>query len=141
MKPLTKLIILEAISDHKSQELFGMIANDNEPDLLVSSKMSRKEYYTRISKLLKADLIKRFHKRYVLTTFGEVIYETQLRLAVAVNNRWKLKALDSLYVNDTISVSERSRTMDKIINDTGRIEITRNIGVQIKNRSIVIQAS
>lgn len=118
-----------------------MIANDNEPDLLVSSKMSRKEYYTRISKLLKADLIKRFHKRYVLTTFGEVIYETQLRLAVAVNNRWKLKALDSLYVNDTISVSERSRTMDKIINDTGRIEITRNIGVQIKNRSIVIQAS
>jgi prephenate dehydratase len=32
-----------------------------------------------------------------LTTFGEVVYQIRLRLAVAVDDRWKLKALDTIY--------------------------------------------
>ena len=66
--------------------------------------MTRKEYYLRLARLVKLDLIKRVEGRYILTTFGEVVYQVQLRLAVAVNNRWKLIAFDTLYSDDTIPI-------------------------------------
>jgi hypothetical protein len=53
-------------------------------------------------------------------------YQVQLRLAVAVNNRWKLKAFDTLYSSEGIPVSERSKVMNQIINDSGSNEITLN---------------
>ena len=87
------------------------------------SKMTRKQYYLRVSRLTNLGLIKRVEGRYALTTFGSVVYETQLRLAVAVNNRWKLKAFDALILMNTIPVSERSQVMNQIINDTGNNEI------------------
>ena len=86
--------------------------------------MTRKEYYLRIAKLVKLDLIKKVDGRYILTIFGKVVYEVQLRLAVAVNNRWKLKAFDTLYSCETIPVNQRSNIMSQIINDSGRNEIT-----------------
>ena len=85
--------------------------------------MTRKEYYLRLTRLVNLDLIKRVEGRYILTTFGKVIYQVQIRLAVAVNNRWKLKAFDNLYSDNTIPVSERSQVMNQIINDTGNNEI------------------
>ena len=114
--------ILEAISDQRSQELLNIIAGEN--DLVAgSSCMTRKQYYLRLARFAKLDLIKRVEGRYILTTFGKVIYEVQLRIAVAVSNRWKLKAFDALYSDDTIPVSERSEVMSQIINDSRSNEI------------------
>jgi predicted transcriptional regulator len=44
-----------------------------------------------MSKLMKAGLIKRKKWKYTLTTFGNVIYNTQMKIENAVNNYWKLK--------------------------------------------------
>ena len=53
-----------------------------------------------MSGLVKARLVKRQRGRYLLTAFGKVIYSAQMSLEAkiesALNNYWKLKAIDSL---------------------------------------------
>ena len=130
--------ILEAISDQRSQELLNIIAGEN--DLVAGgSCMTRKQYYLRLARFAKLDLIKRVEGRYILTTFGKVIYEVQLRIAVAVSNRWKLKAFDALYSDDTIPVSERSEVMSQIINDSRSNEIVLKSFTSKNNKASLIE--
>ena len=123
-KIITTREVVAAIADEKSMELFNIIAaGENCNYLIDGGRMTRKEYYLRLARLAKLDLIKRVEGRYALTTFGKVVYQIQLRLVVAVNNRWKLIAFETLYSDNTIPVSERSKVMNEIINDSGSNEI------------------
>ena len=131
--------ILEAISDQRFQELLNIIAVGENDLVAGGSCMTRKQYYLRLARFAKLDLIKRVEGRYILTTFGKVIYEAQLRLAVAVNNRWKLKAFDALYSDDTIPVSERSEIMSQIINDPRSNEIVLKSFSSKDNKASLIQ--
>ena len=63
--------------------------------------MTRKQYYLRLSKLVRANLVKRVEGKYEKTIFGKVIHEALLRLAVGVSNRSKLMAFDLLYSTST----------------------------------------
>jgi predicted transcriptional regulator len=53
-----------------------------------------------MSGLIKAGLVKRQRGKYLLTAFGKVIYSAQTsleaKIEIALNNYWKLKAIDSL---------------------------------------------
>ena len=51
--------------------------------------LSRKQYYERLAKLIKAGLVKRQNGGYVLTTFGNVIYDIDLEIREAVNSHLK----------------------------------------------------
>jgi hypothetical protein len=86
---VTWLNVLEAI--RYGQELFNSIAADTYGDNTPSDcvKLSRKQYYNKLSKLIKADLIKRKSGRYLLTPFGRVIYGVQLGFGEAVENHLK----------------------------------------------------
>ena len=88
---MTRQNILEAI--RYGQELFNSIAadtySDNTPSDIV--KLSRKQYYSTISKLIKVDLIKRKSGKYLLTPFGRVIYGVQLGFGEALDNHLKSK--------------------------------------------------
>jgi predicted transcriptional regulator len=88
--------ILDAIKDDKSLRLLNSIAkaekSDTE-DLSVLLKISRKEYYLRMSKFVKTGIVTRREGKYVLTSFGKVIYELQLILVEAIN--LKLKTFNS----------------------------------------------
>ena len=77
--------------------LIIIAAGENCNNMIDGGNMTRKEYLRRLTRLVNLDLIKRVEGRYTLTTFGKVAIKVQLRLAVAVNNRWKLKAFDTLY--------------------------------------------
>jgi len=82
---LTIQKVLEAISNEEAQELFNIIAEDkNSYNLVESGMMSRRQYYRRLAKLIKLNLIKRVGKKYALTTFGYVVYETQLTLVMVI---------------------------------------------------------
>jgi len=99
LKKLTLTIqkVLEAISDEESQELFNAIAEDkNSYNVVDSGIMSRRQYYLRLAKLVKLDLVKRVGKRYVLTTFGYVVYEAQLTLVMVITSYNPVNSADSL---------------------------------------------
>jgi predicted transcriptional regulator len=99
---VSKISLLFAISDKKSSNIFKSIASarSNTDILITQLKLTRKQYYSRMSRLLQAGLVKRQKGRYLLTAFGKVIYSAQMNLEAkienALTNYWKLKAIDSL---------------------------------------------
>lgn len=88
--------ILDSIKDDKSLKLLNLIAkgelSDTE-DLSILPKISRKEYYLRMSKFVKTGIVTRRQGKYMLTSFGKVIYELQLLLVQAID--MKMKTVDS----------------------------------------------
>jgi predicted transcriptional regulator len=92
-KNMTLLNILDATSH--GHELFTFIAND-----VKSFGLSKKQYYDRLSRLTKMHLIKRGNEKWVLTTFGEVIYELHIKLLNAINDSQVFKASEYRPVDD-----------------------------------------
>ena len=94
----TVMDVLKTIADDKSLVLFNTIALSNgDIDICISAlKLTRKQYYSRLSALLKAGLAKRDRGKYSLTTFGIIVYRTQETIGRAVDQYWKLKAIDSI---------------------------------------------
>ena len=90
--------ILNAISDDKSLLLFNTIAISNgETDSQVRKMgITLKQYYSRIAKLTKADLIRRRNGKYFLTLMGKIVYEAHMTIGKALNYYWKLQALESI---------------------------------------------
>ena len=77
--------------------MFNAISEDkNSYDVVESGIMSRKQYYIRLAKLVKLGLVKRVGKRYALTTFGYVVYETQLTLVMVISSYNPVNSADSL---------------------------------------------
>jgi hypothetical protein len=118
----TRLEVLEAISDEKSLYLFDYFGKNEYADESCDHAMkimTRKQYYTRLTKLSDANLIKRANGSYVLTHFGMLIYEAHLIMGGALKNRWKLMAFDNLYnlnSSDPVIISRCSEIMALIIN-------------------------
>jgi predicted transcriptional regulator len=102
-----KAAILETIYDLKTSDIFRTIASkQSSSDILISElKLTRKEYYARISRLAKAGLVKREKGKYLLTSFGRVIYSAYLdletRIEGAITDYWKLKAIDLMNISST----------------------------------------
>lgn len=111
--------VLKTIADDKSLVLFDTIALSNgDSDILLSTlELTRKQYYSRLSALLKAGLVKRERGKYSLTTFGLILYHTQEIIEEAVNQYWELKAMDSIMVSCEREVpqEELRRIVDMLI--------------------------
>ena len=90
--------VLKIIADDKSLIIFNTIALSNAgSDVLVSTLgISRKQYYSRLSLLLKAGLVRREKGKYSLTTFGIILHYSQKIIGRAVDQHWKLQAIDSI---------------------------------------------
>ena len=117
--------VLKSISDDASIELFVLIAKQHSDSELLRSetKMTRKQYYSRMSRLMEAGLIKRKHGKHTLTTFGKIVYHAQITIENATNSYWKLKAIDSLEMSNDLPVEERKKLVDNLIQNDGIREI------------------
>jgi hypothetical protein len=117
--------VLKSVSDDESLELFRSIAtmDCDSGSLRSKTKMTRKQYYSRMSRLMKAGLIKRKNGKHTLTTFGKVIYNTHITIENAINNYWKLKAIDSLEMSNDLPMEERKKLIDNLIENTSVREI------------------
>jgi DNA-binding HxlR family transcriptional regulator len=112
--------VIKLISDTKSLLIFRTIflaSGDSSENLRTQLKLTKKQYYSRISRLTKAGLVNRQKGRYFVTAFGRVIYDVQRLLGSAVKNYWKLKAIDSLGVanDDKVPKEERMKIIDLMI--------------------------
>jgi len=124
--------VLGALSNKSALVVFKTIAENNgdSDSLRTKLNVTRKQYYTRISALLKSGLIKRLNGRYSLTVFGELVYEATTTLEKAFNSEyyWKLKALDSFDLasteNQMLSSDERNKIIEVLLRDNQRF---RNI--------------
>jgi predicted transcriptional regulator len=114
--------IISTISDSKALLLFKAIAasdNDCSEILITKLKLTRKQFYSRIEELMKADLVKRIRGRYILTSLGKIILSMILKMETAIEYYWKLKAIDSILMsaNTAVPEQESQKILDMLIDD------------------------
>lgn len=126
-----------ALANDKSLRLFRAIAAKpgSTEDLSKSLKLSHKEYYSRMSKFLNVGIIKRKNSRYYATTFGRVVFDAEEIIRRAAENLWKLKALDSIDFTDDISLNERTKLLESLLDDLDIREILSNSFLKTHNSS------
>jgi predicted transcriptional regulator len=95
MSSLSVSATLNVICDDKSLALFNTIALAcGNTDILIGRlELTRKQYYSRMSELTNTGLIRRKNGRYFLTSFGKIVYESQVLIGKAVQYASKLEAL------------------------------------------------
>jgi hypothetical protein len=93
--------ILKKISDDKALTLFNNIALSKDSDRVPLKEMnlSTKQYYSRISGLSSAGLIKKRQGKYTLTALGKVVYNAHTVVGKALGYYWKMKAIESIQMS------------------------------------------
>jgi hypothetical protein len=113
--------VFKKISDDKALTLFNSIAVSNGVKYIPSKEMNltTKQYYSRISGLINAGLIKRHKGRYSLTLLGKVVYDTQMTIGKALTYYWKLKAIESVEMSSNVRLprEELTQLIDALIDN------------------------
>ena len=73
--------------------------------------------------LSKQGLVARKNGKYYLTTMGKIIYELQNVIGIAVNDYWKLKAIDSLRIQDQLPEDQVAKLIDTLVENQGLRDI------------------
>jgi len=121
-KLISEADVINAISDARSLELFKAIAqtNSNSDTFRKKIRLTRKQYYSRMSRMTRVGLIKRKNGQYFLTSLGKVVYQAEAMIEGALNDYWKLKAIDSLETSINSSGlpdEERKKILDTLIDN------------------------
>src|ERR687883_1194967 len=101
--------ILKKISDDKALTLFNSIAvSDGHGYIrLREMNLSTKQYYSRLSGLMSAGLIRRDNGKYSLTLVGKIVYDALLNMGKALSYYWKLKAIESIEMSSPDNVTSK----------------------------------
>ena len=112
--------VFKAISDDKALTIFNTVAlSAGKTDILISTLgLTRKQFYSKMERLMKQGLLVRRNGRYFITTLGKVMYELQSILGVALNNYWKLKAIDSLEAPASLPEHELNKLIESLLENT-----------------------
>jgi hypothetical protein len=135
--------ILHAISDKESLELFKLISlseqSTDTDSLNTKLKLTRKQYYSIMSDMTKAGLLKRKRGKYFLTSFGEVVSSTEKVLEAALDSYWKLKVIDSL--QGWQQEEEWNRIVDTLIDNYQLKEIILSSRLKYQSAEKIIKAT
>ena len=118
-KSQTKASVLRTIADDKSLELFKTIAQgtiDSE-SLKSRTKLTRKQYYSRLSRITKAGLVRKKSGKYLLTAFGKIVIDAQTTVENALTSYWKLRAIDSLEMSNELPKEEQQKLIDTLLDN------------------------
>jgi predicted transcriptional regulator len=110
--------ILKKISDDRALTLFNNIAVSNGDKYIPLKEMNltTKQYYSRISGLLITGLIKRHKGKYSLTMLGKAVYHSQLTIGKTLTYYWKLKALESIEIPNSVKSGLPEGELVQLIN-------------------------
>jgi DNA-binding HxlR family transcriptional regulator len=106
--------IIRCINDKKTLSLFRAVAvleSRRSGTLKSKVKLTRKQYYKRIEKLMHIGLVNRIGGRYRLTSFGKVVFNLLIRvLEFAVKYHRELKSIDPITM---VSTKARKSRLDE----------------------------
>ena len=105
--------IFSVLSDSDSLKIIGTIASHHPQDLKIGDFDTPKRYYSRLSKLKKATIIRKKGKSYALTSFGSILYNTIQTVKQAQGLQWKLEVVDA--IDENIPQTERTSIIESLI--------------------------
>jgi hypothetical protein len=111
--------VFGSLSDNISVGLFKTIALERISSVVLRNKVkiTRKQFYSRLSKMMDAGLIKRSDGKLIPTTFGRIVYQVQKTIEDASTNLWKLQAIDSMDFSDDLPIEERRMILERLIDN------------------------
>jgi hypothetical protein len=113
--------LLRNVSDDKALTLFNSIAISNRDKYIPLKEMNltTKQYYSRISGLIAAGLIRRYRGRYSLTLLGKVVYYSQMTIGKTLSYYWKLRAIESIGMSSGTKLQEEEiiQLIDALVDD------------------------
>jgi predicted transcriptional regulator len=113
--------VLKKISDDKALVLFNSIADSTDIKTPIPQRemnLSTKQYYSRISGLVDAGLIKRHKGKYFLTLLGKVVYDSQMTIGKTLAYYWKLKAIESIEMSTSgVPNEEKTQLINALIDN------------------------
>lgn len=111
--------IFKTISDAVSMELFKNISEtgNDSADLMSKTKLSRRQYYSRLSNFTRSGMVVRKNGQNHRTTFGRVVYHALMTVEKAYVNYYNLKAIDSIGLYGSIPREEHNKIIDALITD------------------------
>jgi len=118
-KSQTPAAVLRTIADDRSLELFKTIAQgtiDSET-LKSKTKLTRKQYYSRLSRMTKTGLVRKKSGKYLLTAFGKIVFDAQTTVENALTSYWKLRAIDSLEMSNELPKEEQQKLIDALLDN------------------------
>jgi predicted transcriptional regulator len=123
-KAIEVVDIIDALSSNSSLLLFDAIAiADGTSEILISElNLSRKQFYSRMSCLMECGLVKRKNGKYMLTSFGKIIYSVIMTVKRASECYSRLKVIDVLESsNDHILREELDKIIDVLLEGNPQI--------------------
>lgn len=123
-------LILKNTCNDKSLILFESIAisDGNGYIPLREMNLTTKQYYSRLSALTSAGLVKRQKGKYSLTIFGKIVREAYAVIGQALEAYWKINALESIEsANTRVPKQELLKLVDSLIANQKIKEIVINI--------------
>lgn len=80
------------------------------------SNLSKKQFYVRLKRLSDAGLIEKRDSFYRTTTFGSLVFHSQVRtMEEAISNYWQLKSIDVLRARNDFPVQEKETIVNEIL--------------------------
>ena len=104
--------IFSVLSDSDSLKIIGTIASSQQ-DLKMGDFDTAKRYYSRLSKLKKATIIRKKGKSYALTSFGSILYNTIQTVKQAQGLQGKLEVVDA--IDENLPQKERTSIIESLI--------------------------
>lgn len=136
--------ILKKTSDDKALVLFNSIAVSTYNERLIPLRemnLSTKQYYSRISGLEDAGLIKRHKGKYFLTLLGKVVYDFHLIIGKTLAYYWKLKAIESMEMSPSVLPNEEKTQLINALIDNHQIKDILMKSVPVSSKSMIQEST
>ena len=112
---VSKLEVLQAISDQISIDIITAISNNVTKQLL---HLTYKQYYSRISRLSHIGLVSKHDGEMMLTSFGRIVYNAQLKIATAFSHSSLLRIIDAIKSQSGLLEDQQKIVIDKLLDDS-----------------------
>ena len=117
---VSKLQVLKVISDQISIDIVAAISNNvtNSDNIMQLLDLSRKQYSSKCSHLLNIGLVSKQNGEMMLTSFGRLVYNAQLKIAIAFSHSSQLRMIDAIKSHSGLSEDQQKIIIDKLLDDS-----------------------
>ena len=117
---VSKLQVLKLISDQISMDIVTAISNNvtNSDNIMQILDLTRKQYHSRCSRLLNIGLVGKQNGEIMLTSFGRLVYNAQLKIANAFSHSSQLRMIDAIKSHSGLSEDQQKIIIDKLLDDS-----------------------
>jgi hypothetical protein len=117
---VSKLQVLKVISDQITMDIVTAISNNvtNSDNIMQILDLTRKQYYTRCSRLLNLGIVGKQNGEMMLTSFGRLVYNAQLKIANAFSHSSQLTMIDAIKSHSGLSEDQLKIIIDKLLDDS-----------------------